>query len=226
MSLTFTLVGTESVLNASYFPPIELDPNEKYSLGLVGFYSYHSIPNIDEGSNKFYYGSKSISLPAGSYEIGDLERYINEHVEEKDRIILRPNLNTFHAEIYSEENAIDFRKDDSLFRILGFPQTLLQAKQLHVADKILQIFNVTTIRVSANITSGAYLNDELVHTIHEFSLNVAPGYAISEAPRNIIYLPVITSSINNITLRISDQNDKLINFRGEEVVVRLELKKI
>ena len=44
---TLSLSGTSSVLEADYFPPIELDPKRKYVLGLVELLTFNSKPNID-----------------------------------------------------------------------------------------------------------------------------------------------------------------------------------
>ena len=72
-SFTLTLSGTSFVLEARYFPPIELSPFKNYALGLVELLTFNSIPNIDEGKNKFYVGEEIITIPTGSYEIEDLE---------------------------------------------------------------------------------------------------------------------------------------------------------
>lgn len=76
-----------------------------------------------------------------------------------------------------------------------------------------------------NLIKGSYLNEQPSHTIHEFSPIVPPGYKIIEAPHNVIYFPVTVKSIHNISLSIIDQKNRLINFRGETITLRLHIKK-
>lgn len=52
MSQTFTLTGRTSELSTYFYPPIKLDPKYEYAIALVGFHTYNSIPNIEEGANK------------------------------------------------------------------------------------------------------------------------------------------------------------------------------
>lgn len=107
--------------------------------------------------------------------------------------------------------------------VLGFSGNLF-TPGLIKSDLPVQIEKVVTVRLECNIATGACQNSDLVHTIHEFGLSVDSGYAVNETPKNIIYYPVNSRTINNITIKILDQDGDLISFRGEVIVVRLELR--
>lgn len=236
MSFLFTLQSRTSTLSANFYPPIQLDPNYNYSIALVGFYCYNSIPNIEEGvNNKFYYDNgKTINIPTGTYEITDIENYLqNQLVTEKnsskqvkdDVISIKPNNNTLKCEVRSKYD-IDFGPNDSLADLLGFKHKKIDKSHLHKSDNAVDIIKVTTIRIECNIARGCYYDGLPSHTIIEFAPGVEPGYLINVEPTNHIYLPIINKSfIDNITINVVDQNSNLVNFRNENIIVRLELKK-
>lgn len=229
MSYTFTLNSTNHILEGKYFPPIDVS-NGNYCLALIGLYTYNTIPNIDEGCNKFYYDkNKVIIIPTGSYEISDIEKYLqekmaNNKVKKDDVLILRPNNNTIKCELMCKY-AVNFEKDDSIGKLLGFSSKSLPANSLHSSDLPVSIIKVTSIRVECNIVTGAFYNSRLSHTLFEFSPQVNPGYALVIEPRNHIYLPINVKNITNIIIHLLDQNGKPVNFRGENITIRLELKK-
>lgn len=233
MSLTFTLSGLTSILTADYFPPIVLPNSDdaQYVLGLIDFETFNSIPNVDMTNNIFYYDQdKKIIIPEGSYEIDDLNKYLADNMYNDSSshptppITLRPNNNTLKSEIHCKYE-VDFSKENNLGSLLGFTRRRLEANVWHESDSPVNILKVNILRLECNITTGAYSNSRPVHTIHEFSPNVPPGYKISESPHHVIYLPVNQRTIDNVTIRVVDQNDKLVNFRGEEITVRLHVKK-
>ena len=214
-SFTLTLSGTSSVLEAHYFPPIELSPFKNYALGLVELLTFNSIPNIDEGKNKFYVGEEIITIPTGSYEIEDIENDLRKVLSTHDiSISLQPN----NSSEIKCSRPIDFGPEDSIGRLLGFTPRTLSANITHTSDLPVTILKVNSLRVECNITTGAYINGQRVHTIHEFFPVVPPGYKI------VIYLPITVQAIDHLQLKLIDQDGQFVNLREEIVTIRLHIK--
>lgn len=233
MSYTFTLKGSSSVLSADYYPPIDLNPNSQYVLGLIGLYTYNTIPNVMEGNNKFYYDEddKIITIPDGSYEISDIEEYLKDQLLVKDEdddetFSLKPNNNTLQCMLKSKFR-VNFESADSIGRMLGFSPKILVPNKKHDSDLPVQIIKVRTIRIECSITTSAYYDSRLSHTLYEFTPQVEPGFSINIEPQHVIYLPInIRGSIDNIRLTLVDQDGQPVNFREEQIVIRLELKRL
>ena len=224
MSITLTLTANQSVFTSNYFPPIDLKGD--YVCGLIDFQTYNSIPNIDESNNKFHIENDVIEIPTGSYEISDIEKCIQLEIRKRNipaEVYIRPNNNTLQVEIKSTAN-IFFDKNGTIGTLLGFSSRRLEANVLHVSDLPVDIIKVNVIRIECNIISGSYINNEAVHTLHEFSPTVGPGYKIIETPKNVIYFPVIVNRLSSVTIKLVDQNGDIVNFRGENITLRLHLK--
>lgn len=225
MSITLALTGRSPILTASYFPPIQL--NDDYECALVDFHSYNTIPNIDYDNNLFHIGDSVIEIPVGSYELEDIVDFIKSAYRKENALNtldIEANNNTLQIEIFSSEHVINFHQDRSIGPLFGFEDRVLVPNIKHTSHMPVNIMKVNAIQICCNITTGAYMNNSPAHIIHEFAINVSPGYKLDEIPRNLIYLPVNVNEISRIKVWIVDQETRLINFRGEEITLRLHLK--
>lgn len=242
MSETFTLTGYGNYVSINYSPIIKLNPALNYKLGLRGFFSYNALQNIFEGNNKIYWSInadgtdvKVITIPSGAYEIVALDDYINRRINamagsqlresSKGVFSLKPNTNTSKCEIISTY-FIDFTPTDSIGLMLGFSRKNLPPNILHESDLPVSIAPANSIRIDCNIVGGSHLNEAPAHTLFEFVLGEQPGEQIEVKPTgDILYLPVIVDQIDNITLKLTDEAEKLVNFGEEKITFILELKK-
>ena len=82
MSLTLTLSGKSTVLAANYFPAIDLSDGD---YGLVIFETYHTIPNVNNSNNKFYFAKDDaeITIPKGSYQVRDINEFLKRAILRK-----------------------------------------------------------------------------------------------------------------------------------------------
>lgn len=231
----FILSGTQSILSSNYNPPIPLDENVEYELALLNFETFNSIPNVSSINNKLYYYTTNtfqpsdapefVTLPEGAYEITDIEEYINQEFQSSSQFIaLRANNNTLKTSVKATV-PLDFRKDDSIGRLLGFDKRLLLPNVWHESDHVTNILQLNSILVECNLTTGSYINGQSAHCLYQFFPTVPPGYKIVKPPGPVLYLPIsVKRAIDNITLKIVDQDGKLVNFRGETITVGLHLR--
>lgn len=121
----------------------------------------------------------------------------------------------------------NFPIDNGLSKVLGFRDNiLLEASKDHNGEKLVDIFNVNTVRVQCNIVKGALVNGKRSKTIFQFYQGVEPGEKIALTPNPVIYQRVHVNRLDVISLNFVDQKNRPINFRGENISVQLHLKRI
>lgn len=223
------ITGNKSQIKCTLFPPLDLSAQEDWEMGFVDLMTYNSIPNVEENVNNIlYFGTdKQIVLPTGSYEISDINNYICKELKKLNvEFKLRANNNTFKSELYCSES-IDFSKPHSIGKIFGFTkQRILDANKWHFSDSQVTINKVDVIRITCNLVRGSYRDGVEGHVLHEFYPVVGPGFKIVEIPKSVKYLPIYKqSSLSEFDIRLEDQNGELVNFRGENINLRLDIRR-
>ena len=242
MSQTLLLSCNTTDFTTNLSPSIPLENNKRYEAALISIDLYNSIPNITQANNKFVYSIdngtnwKTITLDTGSYQL----QAINDEIQRQ--MIINDDYNKESNEFYISITAniselksivnisntsykVDFTVKDSVGSILGFDTIISHG--YNKSQKIVNITSINSVLVNVDIISGSYVNGNQSPAIYSFSPNsVPPGYFISEHPNPPIYYPLNRSYINSIKVWLTDQNNNLIDLRGETITVRLCIREI
>lgn len=229
---TITLSGNSSELSCDFFPPIEVSKNAK--ICLLGFQTNNSIPNINEKCNQIgfiYYEGKSektthivYSLPTGSYELSEIEAVIKHMLaDSKISFELKGNNNTLKCEMLCNVS-IDLSMHNNIGELLGFEKRIYDANVRHQSDMLVNITKTNCIYIESNLVAGSFKNGKQCHTIHEFYPNVPPGYKVIENPTHLVFYSINSSSIMHAEITLKNQDNELIDLRGEPVSIRLLIK--
>ena len=137
---------------------------------------------------------------------------------------LDTNRRTFRCKMFSSK-VFDFKREGFGRSLLGF-RGYSKPDTLYVGEARVMINHINSIRVMCNIAGGAYLNGNRTHAIYEFYPEVPPGYKVIIIPRNIIYFPVNVKILDTVSIIFKDQDNNDVSFNGEEINLRLHMKKV
>jgi len=189
----------------------------------------NSISNVNEKCNKicFIYNndnntnSDSYEILTGSYELNEIEAAIKRVLHNTDTLFeLRADNNTLKCTMFCSET-VDFSSNNSIGQLLGFKNRKYAANVNHESDTLVNITKTNCIYIDSNLVMGSFVNGKQCHTIHEFYPNVPPGYKIIEVPRHLVLYPLNSTSITHASIILKNQDDELIDLRGEPVSIRL-----
>lgn len=163
-------------------------------------------------------------IEPGIYEVEELLEEIQTNVPTNRNISLTLNKRTLRVDMKGDVG-IDFSGPISIGPVLGFERTLYKANINHTSTRMVDIFPINMIRIRCNLVksnvSDTKLNDD---TIFEFPLNVARGEKIIERPNTTTFYKVNTDILHELHLKIVDQDNHLVDFRGERISIVLEFK--
>lgn len=219
-------------------PTIELDDKKDWEMALVSLETYYSFPNIDSSNNNFRYSPddgttwKDITIPEGSYEISEINNYIQEIMyynnnDKENSITIGANNSTLRSFIkLTAHYQVDFTTPNSVRTVLGFNSQVYSIGGKYASENIVNLLHINSIRVKNSIIGGSYVRGTTDNVIYSFFPNVDPGYKIVEKPHNLIYLPVIMKKISQMETSLVDQDGKLLNLRGEELSITFHIREV
>ena len=177
-----------------------------------------------------------ITIPPGSYELESLNNEIkriiinDEHfTEDTYPFVIKPNFSTLGSiiEISNEESAISFKAGDSIGSLLGFNKRSIY-EEYNLSDNPVDIFSFDNIFIETDIAQGMIFKGRRSGIIHNFTMDVDPGYKYIEKFRGGIswYMLKTTDFISCINFKLKNENNELVSFSGQSVTFRLSIKEV
>ena len=231
--------GKGSRLRTNYNPPLEFESTRAgYEIALLRVETYFSFPNIDNSNNHLRIsidrGEKwcEIEIPIGCYDIDSIndvvQSFMMEKYGEKEKhVIISANRNTLKCvlEIRDTTTIVDFKVENSLRTVLGFNEKRYKKKGRFESENIVNILNVNSILVHCDIVAASRLNGVEAPVIYNFFPAVSPGEKIVEEAKHLIYLPLSLDVITSMSSWLTDQNQRELDLRGEELTLTYHVRK-
>ena len=219
----------------NFSPSLNFESDD-HELALVNLETYFNIPNITEGvNNVFSYRPtplaawRTITFDTGTYDVTDISDFFsskqNANGNGKITIKLFEGSSKSYIKLSSNNYSIDFTAPNNFANILGFTQRVVSVVYAY-SDNVEYLTDISSLSVNVDCIQNTYINRAITPTIYSFYANVAPSFKIVQTPSNLVYLPINRRIIDYINVWITDQNTNLVNFRGDDVTIRFNLRKL
>lgn len=227
MPFQIAITDSNSEIHRHYHEGIDLAGN--YEVGLKSLVIRHNVPNITKSNNRVKFippnetSDIEVVIPPGSYTLEDIALVIkNLQPDTKWESVL--NENTFKIKLFCAWG-IDFTEKNSLGNLLGFKKQILKPDITHYSDRVSDLYSINMIKVKCNLIKNNIQDLERNdNTIFEFPLIYTKGEKIVERPINISYYKVIPETIHDLSLKIVDQNNRVIDFHNNKICITLEFR--
>ena len=239
------IVMDKSTHEEHLYQPLQTN-NRQFKIAVTFLSGYNGIFNVTNENNKFY-STKSITddnhyvmitiLP-GAYEIenrnDEIKRIIinDEYfnfTSENYPFKIKPNFSTLGSivELSNEESAISFKPSDSVGNLLGFNKRTIYEKY-NLSDNPVDILSFDNIFLERNIAQGMIFKGKRSGIIHNFTMDVDPGYKYIENFRGGMqwYMMESKDNISSICFKLKNENRNLASFNGQSITSRLSIKEI
>ena len=218
--------------------------NKQFKIAVTFLTGYNGIFNVTNSNNKFYFmksitdkdGYIQITIPPGAYEIESLNNEIKRiiideqhYTEPNYPFTIKPNFSTLGSiiEISTQGPIITFVPDDSIRDLLGFNKTTIY-EEYNLSPNPVDILSFDNIFLECNIAQGMIFKRKRSGIIHNFTMDVDPGYKYIEKFRGGVqwYMMEPKDIISSICFKLKNENNQLVSFNGQSITFRLSITEI
>ena len=177
------------------YQPLQTN-NKQFKIAVTFLTGYNGIFNVTNSTNKFFFkktitneeGFIQITIPPGAYEIESLNKEIKRIITDKGYyteanypFTIKPIFSTLGSviEISSQGPIISFLFDDSIRDLLGFNARTLYEEYTPSINPV-DILSFDNIFLECNIARGMIFRGKRSGIIHNFTMDVDPGYKYIE----------------------------------------------
>ena len=214
--------------------------NKQFKIAITFLTGYNGIFNITDANNKFYYVTPEkmivdIVIPNGAYELEAIDLEIKRLMVlngdsdgETFPFTIKPYFTTQGSIIEIEDGwEIDFTYAGTIRNILGFDARVVNGNY-NLSDHPVDIISFDNIFVECDIAQGMIINGKRTRVIHNFTMDVNPGYKYIEKFRGGImwFMMEIKGFISAINFKLRNENGDVVSFNGQSVTFRLSIKEL
>ena len=214
---------------------------KQFKIAVTFLTGYNGIFNVTNKIDKFYFTNPAneiimITIPHGAYELESLDLEIKRIIIEEGHITenfypfsITPIFSTLGSiiEITNPNFLIDFTYDNTIRDLLGFNAVILEDKH-NISINPVDILSFDNIFLVCNIAQGMIFKGKRTGVIHNFTMDVDPGYKYIEKFRGGVqwYMMESKDIISSICFKLKIENGNLVSFNGQSVTFRLSIKEI
>ena len=218
--------------------------NKQFKIAVTFLTGYNGIFNVINSKNKFYFmnsitdedGFIQITIPLGAYELENLNNEIKRiiideefYTEANYPFKIKPNFTTLGSiiEISTQGSVITFVPDDSIRDLLGFNKTTIY-EEYNLSPNPVDILSFDNIFLECNIAQGMIFKGKRSGIIHNFTMDVDPGYIYIEKVRGGVqwYMMESKDIISSFCFKLKNENIQIVSFNGQSITFRLSIKEI
>ena len=117
--------------------------------------------------------------------------------------------------------------NDSIGELLGFNKTTIYG-EYNFSQNPVDIISFDNIFIETDVAKGMIFRGRRTGIIHNFTMDVNPGYKYIEKFRGGVQWYMLQSKdiISSICFKLINENNQLVSFNGQSITFRLSIKEI